>query len=96
MYLRRQRGFTLVELIVVLAIFALLMRIIIDPAELIDDLHELEAIETEQINSDRLLPPSLEPLTTAVPESYSSKLIYVPFYRTLYVGENRTDTCETN
>ena len=71
------------------AVFALLMRIIIGQGELIEDFDELEEAETRQVSLDRRFPSTLKPLTETAPATLISKQSYVPFYRTLYVAEDR-------
>ena len=71
------------------AVFALLMRIIVGQGEVIEDFDELEEAETRQVSLDKRFPTTLKPLTETAPASMISKQAYVPFYRTLYVAEDR-------
>lgn len=69
-----------------IVIFALAMKFLVGSPELLDDLDELE---TEQVSLEHRIPPTLQPLTKPLSKSLASRQVYVPFYRTLYVGENR-------
>lgn len=75
--------------VAVVAAMALLMRVLVGPAEFLDNLDGLEEAETVNVNLDGLLPPVLEPLPASSDAPTVSNPVYVPLYRTLYVGENR-------
>ena len=75
--------------IAVVAAMALLMRVLVGPAKLLENLEALEAAETVNVSLDGPLPATLEPLPGPLAASLASNSVYVPLYRTLYVGENR-------
>ena len=70
-------------------VMALLMRVLVGQSEIIEDLEELEEAETQQISLDDRLPATLKPLAGTAPAALVSNKIYLPFYRTLYVEEDR-------
>lgn len=70
-------------------IIVLLIRLLGNPYGLSDDLDELEMADTESIDSAPPLPPTLTPQTEPLPMSAVSETVYVPLYRSLYVGEQR-------
>ena len=72
-----------------IAVLAFLMRILIDPYELAEDLGEMDTVETVKVELDGPLPSTLKPLGEPLPDSLVSNAVYVPLYRTLYVGEER-------
>ena len=71
------------------AVMALLMRVIVGQSEIIEDLEEFEETETQQISLDRRLPATLKPMTETASSTLASNRVYLPFYRTLYVEEDR-------
>lgn len=90
--LRQQRRITFIfhfTWIIGFAVFVLLMRMWLDPWGVAEDLEALEQAETEIVDLDRPLPDTLMPLTTPLPTSAVSETVYVPLYRSLYVGEKR-------
>lgn len=70
-------------------VMALLMRVLIGQSEIIADLEELEEAETQLISLDDRLPSTLKPLTGTASAGLVSTRVYLPFYRTLYVEEDR-------
>lgn len=70
-------------------VMALLMRVLVGQSEIIADLEEYEAAETQQISLDDRLPSTLKPMTGTTPAGLVSNQVYLPFYRTLYVEEDR-------
>ena len=48
-----------------------------------------EKTATVPVSLDRPLPPTLEPLTEPMSAPLVSGSVYVPLYRTLYVGQER-------
>lgn len=86
----RRLGFILLfSWVIFFAAFVLIVSIFVGPGELIEALDELEEAETQQVSLDRRIPSTLKPLTETAPTSLISNRAYVPFYRTLYVEEDR-------
>jgi hypothetical protein len=75
--------------ITVIVVFTVMMRILIGPPEILEELDELETIDSEKVTLDRKIPATLKPMSEPLSEGLKAKSIYLPFYRTLYVGENR-------
>lgn len=71
------------------AVIILLMRVLVDPHELGEDLSALDEAETVKVEIAGRLPSTLEPLTEPLPASLASNVVYVPLFRTLYVGQER-------
>ena len=75
--------------ITVVALVALLMRVLVGPPEFVENLDALEEAETVNVSLDGPLPPTLVPLSAPLAASLVFDSVYIPLYRTLYVGDNR-------
>jgi hypothetical protein len=75
--------------ITVAVLLALFMRVWVGPPEFAENLDALEEAETVNVSLDGPLPPTLESLPAPLAASLVSDSVYVPLYRTLYVGKNR-------
>lgn len=72
-----------------LVILVLLMRVWIKSDNIDKELVALEAAETEQINLKVSISNILAPLKSPLPDTHTSNNVFVPVYRSLYVGKNR-------
>lgn len=75
--------------IAAVAAFSLFMRAWIPDQDLKADLAAIEEADTEDVQPDRLLPPTLQPISDPLPDLPVSGSTYVPLYNDLYLGEQR-------
>lgn len=76
--------------ITLLAIIVLFMRVWIKSGNIDKELNALEAAETDQLSQEIPISKILKPLKSPSPDIYSSNNIFVPLYRSFYIGKNRT------
>jgi len=91
-YERQRRRLVFIFLfgwIAVVALLVLLMRFWMSPSKFLESLDALEEAETSTVSLDGPLPSTLEPVPAPSEASLASGSVYVPLYRTLYVGESR-------